>query len=87
MAALLGARTLVLDVVARNAGFHEAADQVAHVWIAAVAGVRVGDMNGRKSRAFVAARCASVIRERGMHWLRSAESRARLASLLRLAPG
>ena len=43
MAALLGARTLVLDVVARNAGFHEAADQVAHVWIAAVAGVGVGD--------------------------------------------
>ena len=43
MAALLGARTLVLDVVARNAGLHEAADQVAHVRIAAVAGVGVGD--------------------------------------------
>src|SRR4030095_15676871 len=43
MTALLRTRTLVLDVVARNAGFHEAADQVAHVWIAAVTGVRVGD--------------------------------------------
>ena len=43
MAALLGARTLVLDVVARNADFHEAADQVANVRIAAVAGVGVGD--------------------------------------------
>ena len=43
MAALLGARTLVLDVVARNAGFHKAADQVANVRIAAVAGVGIGD--------------------------------------------
>ena len=43
MAALLGARTLVLDVVARNASFHEAANQVAHVWIATVAGVGVSD--------------------------------------------
>ncbi len=43
VAALLGARALVLDVVARNAGLDEAADQVAHVRIAAVAGVGVGD--------------------------------------------
>src|SRR6478672_11912931 len=43
MAALLRARTLVFDVITGNAGFHEAADQVAHVWIAAVTGVGVGD--------------------------------------------
>ena len=43
MAALLGARALVLDVVARNAGLHEATDEVANVRVAAVAGVRVGD--------------------------------------------
>ena len=43
VAALLGARALVLDVVARHADFHEAADQVAHVRVAAVAGVGVGD--------------------------------------------
>ena len=43
MAALLGARALVLDVVARHADLDEAADQVAHVRVAAVAGVGVGD--------------------------------------------
>ena len=43
MAALLCTRTLVLDVVARNTGFHKAADQVAHVRITAVAGVGVRD--------------------------------------------
>ena len=56
VAALLGARTLVLDVVARDAGLHEAADQVAHVRVAAVAGVGVGDderpeVVGRRRRA------------------------------------
>lgn len=44
MAALLGAGTLVLDVVARYARFDEAANEVAHVGgITTVAGVRVGD--------------------------------------------
>ena len=43
MAALLGTRALVLDVVSRHPGFDETLDQVAHVWIAAVAGVGVGD--------------------------------------------
>ena len=46
VAALLGARALVLDVVARHAGLDEAADQVAHVRVAAVAGVGVGDDEG-----------------------------------------
>src|ERR1019366_5170418 len=46
MAALLGARTLVLDVVARHASLYEAADQVADVRVAAVAGVGVGDDEG-----------------------------------------
>ena len=55
MAALLGARALVLDVVAGHAGLDEAANQVAHVRIAAVAGVGVGDderpvVVGRASR-------------------------------------
>ena len=43
VAALLGARALVLDVVAGHAGLDEAADEVAHVRVAAVAGVGVGD--------------------------------------------
>ena len=43
VAALLGARLLVLDVVAGHADLDEAADQVAHVGVAAVAGVGVGD--------------------------------------------
>ena len=43
MAALLGARPLVLDVVAGHAGLDEAADQVADVRISTVAGVGVGD--------------------------------------------
>ena len=43
MPTLLGARPLVLDVVSRHARFDEPLDQVAHVRIAAVAGVGVGD--------------------------------------------
>ena len=43
VAALLRAGLLVLDVVAGHAGLDEAADQVAHVRVAAVAGVGVGD--------------------------------------------
>ena len=43
MAALLRAGALVLDVVSGHAGLDEAANQVAHVRIAAVAGVGVGD--------------------------------------------
>ncbi len=43
VAALLGSRALVLDVVAGDAGLDEAADQVAHVRVAAVAGVGIGD--------------------------------------------
>src|SRR6185369_12129963 len=43
MATLLRARTLVLDVIARNAGFHKAADQVAHVGLATMASIGVGD--------------------------------------------
>ncbi len=46
MAALLGPRLLVFDVVARHAHLDEAANQVAHVRIAAVAGVRIGDDEG-----------------------------------------
>ena len=46
MAALLGARALVFDVVSGHAGLDEAADQVAHVRISAVAGVGVGDDEG-----------------------------------------
>jgi hypothetical protein len=43
VAALLGAGPLVLDVVAGDAGLDETTDQVAHVRIAAVAGIGVGD--------------------------------------------
>ena len=43
MSALLGSGTLILDVVAGDAGLDEATDQVAHMRIAAVAGVGVGD--------------------------------------------
>ena len=43
VAALLGARALVLDVVAGHAGLNEATDEVAHVRVTAVAGIGVGD--------------------------------------------
>ena len=43
VAALLGARPLVLDVVTRHPVFDETPNQVAHVGISAVSGVRVGD--------------------------------------------
>ncbi len=43
VAAFLGARALVFEVVAGDAGLHEAADQVPHVRVAAVPGVGVGD--------------------------------------------
>ena len=43
MAALLRAGALILDVIAGHAGLDEAANQVAHVRITAVAGVGVGD--------------------------------------------
>ena len=46
MSALLGARLLVLDVIAGHAGLDEPADQVAHVGVAAVAGIGVGDDEG-----------------------------------------
>src|SRR5208337_5460273 len=42
MAALLGARALVLDVVTRHTGLHEATDEVANMWLAAMARVGVG---------------------------------------------
>ena len=62
VAALLGARALVLDVVSRHADLDEAADQVAHVRVTAVAGVGVGD----DERPVVvllgaSARCCSLI--------------------------
>ena len=58
VAALLRARTLVLDVVAGHARLDETANQVAHVWISAVAGVGVGDderpeVDGRRRRALL----------------------------------
>ena len=42
VAALLGAGTLILDVVTGDTGLHEAPDQIAHVRITAVPGVGVG---------------------------------------------
>ena len=55
--ALLGARTLVFDVVARHPHLDEAADQVAHVRVTAVTGVRVGD----DERAVVVRGCAGAL--------------------------
>lgn len=57
VAALLGAGSLVLDVVARHTDLDEAADQVAYVRIAAVAGVGVGD----DKRAEVVSRCRRTL--------------------------
>jgi hypothetical protein len=77
VAALLGARALVLDVVAGHAGLDEAADQVAHVRVAAVAGVGVGD----DERPVVVGRRRGALRlahaQRWKCWLRSAVSRRR----------
>src|SRR5205823_3087320 len=41
--ALLGTRLLVLDVIAGNAGFNEAPDQIPDVRLATMAGVGIGD--------------------------------------------
>ncbi len=57
MAALLGARALVLDVVSGHAGLDEPPDQVAHVRVAAVAGVGVGD----DERPVVDRRCSFAL--------------------------
>lgn len=46
VAAFFGARALVFDVVAGNARFHKAANQVAHLGVAAVPGIRIGDDEG-----------------------------------------
>ena len=76
--AFLGARLLVLDVVPRDADLDEPADQVAHVGVAAVSGVRVGDDVGAEvDLRRCVARSASVIRSRAKRWLRSAVSSAR----------
>ena len=57
VATLLGARALILDVVTGHADLDEAADQVAHVWISAVAGVGVGD----DERPVVVLRCRCAL--------------------------
>ena len=64
VAALLHARLLILDVIAGDADLDEAADEVAHVGVAAVTGVGVGDDEGPEVDGRVALRCASVIRAR-----------------------
>ncbi len=48
MAALLGSRLLVFDVVARYADFDEAPDEIPHVGVSPVAGVGVRDDEGAK---------------------------------------
>jgi hypothetical protein len=58
VAALLGARALVLDVVARHTDLDEAANQVAHVRVTTVTGVGVGD----DERPEVVCRCRSALR-------------------------
>src|SRR5580704_9638484 len=46
MAALLNSGLLIFDVIARDAHLNEAADQVAHMCVAAVTGVGVGNNEG-----------------------------------------
>src|SRR5690554_1490999 len=46
VAALLGARLLILDMITRHANLDEAADEVTDVRVAAMAGVGVGDDEG-----------------------------------------
>ena len=78
VAALLHARLLILDVVAGHAHLDEAPDEVAHVRVAAVAGVGVGDDERADSRpSGVALRCSSVMRARAWNWFLSAVSSAR----------
>ena len=65
MAALLRAGALVLDVVSGHAGLDEAANQVAHVRVSAVAGVGVGDderaeVDGRGRGALLVRSCAGA---------------------------
>ena len=76
--ALLGARPLVLDVVAGDARLDEAPDEVAHVRVAAVPGVGVGDDERADSRlpgSRPAGPRSSASRRKC--WLRSAVRRAR----------
>ncbi len=63
VAALLGPRALVFDVVPGHADFDEAPDEVAHVRVAAVAGVGVGDderakVHGRRRGCAASRSCA-----------------------------
>src|SRR4030095_2763959 len=56
--ALLGARALVLDVLAAHAGFYEAPHEVAHVGITPMAGIGIGDdertkVSGRRRAALL----------------------------------
>ena len=78
VAALLHAGLLVLDVVAGHAHLDEAADEVAHVRVAAVAGVGVGDDErpevDRRARLRAAPRSCAT---RAWNWFRSAVSSAR----------
>ncbi len=71
---------LILDVVARHADLDEAADQVAHVRVAAVTGVGVGDDERPEVELLAVARCCSLICRRWYSWLRSAVSRARTST-------
>ena len=77
VAALLGARLLVLDVIARDADLDESPDQVPNVRVTAVAGVGVGD----DERAEVDGRCRpplpSSIWARAKCWFLSAVRSAR----------
>ena len=89
VAALLGARLLVLDVIAGHADLDESPDQVAHVRVAAVPGVGVGDderpeVDLRRD----APRCSSVMRSAGEVLVPvGGEQRAHDAGAPRRAPG
>ena len=88
VAALLRARLLIFDVVARHADLDEAADQVADMRVAAVAGVGVGDDEGpivddrRRLALFL-----GHPRAREVLVLVGGQQRADQSARLRLAPG
>ena len=82
MAALLGARLLVFDVIAGNTDFDEAADQVADMRVATVAGISEPEMikAGNQRLGFSWHYYSSVMRARVKCWFLSAVRSARTSA-------
>ena len=77
VAAFLHARFLVLDVVSRHADLDESANQVAHMSVASMSGIGVGDDERPIVDFGGGSPLPRVMRERKKCWFLSAVSKAR----------